>query len=228
MFCFCFPMTSGDFSFCGETLTALSSGGLWWEGRKTLVVSDLHLGKSQRIARRGGTLLPPYDSAETLSRLADDITALRPHSVVSLGDSFDDPQAISELGDSETQLRALMAGREWIWVEGNHDPGAVSLGGQTVSEISLPPFVFRHIGGDTAAEISGHWHPKASVSLRHRRITCSCFVMDQHRLVLPAYGSFTGGLSVHHPKMQALFATPPQVLLTRAPERIIPFEALCK
>ena len=59
-------------------LTALPSGALHWPDQQLLVVSDLHFGKSERMARRGGALLPPYDTRATLERLDRDIDHLAP------------------------------------------------------------------------------------------------------------------------------------------------------
>jgi DNA ligase-associated metallophosphoesterase len=228
MFRFCFSMRATEVIFADQRLSALPSGALWWNARVTLVISDLHLGKAQRIARRGGALLPPYDSHETLQRLEQDIQTYNPTTVISLGDSFDDDQAARELGTAQKQhLVRLMAGRHWVWVEGNHDPAPVALGGESVSDFQLGPLSFRHIGGGAGPEISGHWHPKASVSLRQTRLTSACFAMDGTRLVMPAYGAYTGGLSVHHPGLRALFTSPPRVILTRAPGHTIPFDRLC-
>lgn len=159
-----------------------------------MVVSDLHLGKSERIARRGGALLPPYETAETLARLADDIAALRPIHVVCLGDSFDDSAAAEALGSAHVSaLSALMAGRDWTWIEGNHDPGPLDLGGQHRRELKLKGLVLRHIAepSEHGAEISGHYHPKAGLPGRRGR---PCFLTDRRRVILPAYGAYTGGL----------------------------------
>ena len=198
-------MNALDFSFCGEALSALPSGALYWATQDMLVVSDLHLGKSERIARRGGTLLPPYDSEETLARLADDIGSAVPATVLCLGDSFDDLIAAEALSDAiRARLTSLQAGRRWLWLEGNHDPGPVDLGGTHLNEVTEGPLTFRHIAeADTdPGEISGHYHPKA----RLRRASRPCFMMDDTRLILPAYGSYTGGLDWTTPVLRDLFA----------------------
>ncbi|MEL6584926.1 MAG: ligase-associated DNA damage response endonuclease PdeM [Pseudomonadota bacterium] len=220
-------MQPTPFTFGGEAFTALPSGALWWEGASVLVVADLHLGKSQRIARRGGALLPPYDSAETLTRLTADIDQTAPTTVISLGDGFDDMTAAGELGEAADVLRDLTARTDWLWVAGNHDPEPISLGGRSVDEIALGGIAFRHIGGGAGPEISGHYHPKAALSLRHRRLVSPCFAMSDTRLVMPAYGTYTGGLSVLDPAIQGLFDTPAKVILTRAPGHTIPVERLC-
>lgn len=206
-------MNSCDIPFQGETLTALPSGALYWGAQDTLVVSDLHFGKSERIARRGGALLPPYDTLETLTRLTADIHATRPRTVVCLGDSFDDLQAGAALDDTHRDtLAKLQAGRRWLWLEGNHDPGPVDLGGEHLAELSQGPLTFRHIAEDGAApgEISGHYHPKARV----RHISRPCFMVDAGRMILPAYGCYTGGLDWTTPVLRALFADQAVAYLT--------------
>ena len=188
-------MNGYGFTLCGAALTALPSGALWWDERRLLAVSDLHLGRSERTARRGLGLLPPYETEDTLARLDAEIATLRPATVLCLGDSFDDLDAATALDPRHTLwLARLMAGRRWLWIEGNHDPGPVDLGGSHLGEYREGPLVFRHIaqdgpGGGTG-EVSGHYHPKARVAGRSR----PCFLVDGRRLVLPAFGTFTGGL----------------------------------
>ncbi len=216
-------MNSVDFSFLGETLAALPSGALYWAARRVLVVSDLHFGKSERIARRSGMLLPPYDTAETLSRLASDIAAVSPKVVICLGDSFDDLAAGAALDDVHREtIQRLQAGRRWLWLEGNHDPGPVNLGGEHLAELSMGPLTFRHIAEPGAApgEVSGHYHPKAKV----RHMSRPCFMADAGRLILPAYGCYTGGLDWMTPVLRELFAeravaylTGPRVLTVPVP-----------
>ncbi len=111
-------MNSLDIQFLGETLTALPSGALYWAKLRTLVVSDLHLGKSERIARRGGALLPPYDTAETLARLSADIQAVTPGMVICLGDSFDDLAAGAALDDTHRDTISTLAGRAALALAG--------------------------------------------------------------------------------------------------------------
>lgn len=197
-------MNSVDLPFLGESLTALPSGALFWAAKRMLIVSDLHLGKSERIARRGGALLPPYDTIETLTRLAADIHALRPATVICLGDSFDDLAAGESLDEPHRDaIRQLQAGRRWLWLEGNHDPGPLDLGGEHLAELTLGPLTFRHIAQTGAApgEISGHYHPKARV----RTMSRPCFMADAGRLILPAYGCYTGGLDWMTPVLRSLF-----------------------
>ncbi|MBW4707642.1 ligase-associated DNA damage response endonuclease PdeM [Roseobacter sp. YSTF-M11] len=189
-------MNSHDFSFAGASLKALGSGALWWPDEALLCVSDLHLGKSERVARRSGQSLPPYETRDTLNRLSADLAATNARVVICLGDSFDDLAAASALPEEERLwITRLQAGRRWIWIEGNHDPGPIGFGGDHVQDTVIGPLTFRHISHPAAtAEVSGHYHPKAHVQARGRRISRPAFLCDDSRLILPAFGTYTGGL----------------------------------
>ncbi|WP_395004253.1 ligase-associated DNA damage response endonuclease PdeM [Cypionkella sp.] len=183
------------FRLADTPLYALPSGALYWPDQALLCVSDLHFGKSERMARRGGALLPPYETRATLQRLNDDLEATRAEQVVCLGDSFDDLATAEGLDlDDQLWLTRLMAGRSWIWIEGNHDAGPVEMGGSHRAGLSLGQLQFRHIATADTPEISGHYHPKARLAGRSHR----CFLLDKQRLILPAYGTYTGGLWSHH------------------------------
>ncbi|HKK35189.1 MAG TPA: ligase-associated DNA damage response endonuclease PdeM [Paracoccaceae bacterium] len=189
---------SHRFALAGETLEARPTGALVWPARGWLVVSDLHLGKSERLARRGGALLPPYETEETVARLAAEVEAVRPEAVICLGDSFDDLEVGAALPAAATErLSALAAGRRWIWIAGNHDAGPPELPGEHRAELRAGALVFRHEAGaleDGTGEVSGHWHPKARLVARGRRVSRPCFVVSGARAILPAFGAYTGGL----------------------------------
>ena len=192
-------------------LTALPSGALHWPDRSLLTVSDLHFGKSERLARRGGTLLPPYDTRATLERLDRDIDRHAPSRVICLGDSFDDLAAVGGLADIDLLwLTRLMAGRDWTWVEGNHDAGPLELGGSHRADLRVEGVSFRHIASAELHEISGHYHPKARLPGR----TAPCFLIDATRVILPAYGAYTGGLWCDHPDLAALMRPDALAVLT--------------
>ena len=197
------------FSFQGETLQALSSGALYWPAENLLVVSDLHLGKSARAARFGGAQLPPYETTETLTRLASDLETSQAHRVICLGDSFDAPSLQSALPEADIlTLTTLQAGLDWVWIEGNHDPGPVELGGTHKRSMTIGPLHFRHIAetDPIPGEVSGHYHPKSTLSLRGRALTRPCFLVDDRRLILPAYGAFTGGLHCYDKALTRLMS----------------------
>ncbi|MFO1142460.1 MAG: ligase-associated DNA damage response endonuclease PdeM [Amaricoccus sp.] len=222
-------MADQEIELAGAVLTARASGALWWPAERLLCVADLHLGRSERLARRGGALLPPYETRETLERLAGEVAALAPATVVCLGDSFDDCEARDALGEAEAaRILALAAGRDWVWIAGNHDPGPPGLGGRHMTELALGPLAFRHAArqGAAAGEVSGHYHPKLRMPVRGRAVTRACFLVDGVRMILPAFGAYTGGMHARHPALAALFGPDARAILTGAPCRAVPLAAL--
>ncbi|MHC6158048.1 ligase-associated DNA damage response endonuclease PdeM [Bradyrhizobium elkanii] len=185
------------------------SGALFWEAQSLLVVSDLHLEKGSSFASRG-VLLPPYDTVATLSRLAAVIARHDPRQVIALGDSFHDRDAHARLSEPDREaLAALQLRRNWIWISGNHDPALPSdLGGVVATEVAIGPIAFRHEPTGAAGEIAGHLHPKARVPTRGRSIERRCFASDGERAVMPAFGAYTGGLSIRAAAFTRIFGSP--------------------
>ena len=217
-------MNGVDFTLAGTTLTALGSGALWWRERQLLVVSDLHLGKSERMARRGGPALPPYETRDTLIRLENDLQKTSAETVVCLGDSFDDRAAADSLNEEERLwIARLQAGRRWVWIEGNHDPGPIALGGTHLAELPLPPLSFRHIAKPgKSGEVSGHYHPKVRVQTRLRAISRPAFLFDSDRVILPAFGTYTGGLRSSDAALSALMRPEARAIVTGQTPRMVP------
>jgi len=193
----------------GVTLLADLSGALFWDEQRLLVVSDLHLEKGSSFATRG-VLLPPYDTAATLARLAAVILRHDPRIVIALGDSFHDRSAHQRLSGSDREaLVALQARRDWIWISGNHDPALPSnLGGVVATEIAIGQIAFRHEPTGAIGEVAGHLHPKARVSSRGRSVERRCFACDGERAVMPAFGAYTGGLNIRDAAFAKIFGTP--------------------
>lgn len=218
-------MNGCEFSLAGARLTALGSGALWWPAERLLCVSDLHLGKSERTARRGGALLPPYETRDTLARLEQDMAATGAATVICLGDSFDDLRAADGLcPDDALWLTRLMAGRRWIWIEGNHDPGPLGFGGTHMAAFRAAALTFRHIADPGASgEVSGHYHPKLRLSPRGRSMTRPCFLCDENRVILPAFGTYTGGLRSDDPAFMRLLQPGAIAILTGQQPRAVPW-----
>jgi DNA ligase-associated metallophosphoesterase len=183
-------------------------GALYLPDAGILVVSDLHLEKSAAYARRG-MMLPPYDTLATLTVLAAVISRYDPKLVISLGDNFHDRVGSQHLPDAFRTLIVEMArGREWIWINGNHDPdGTVDLPGTCSDELYYAGLAFRHEPRDglQKGEIAGHLHPAATVRRRERSVRRPCFATDGARLLMPAFGVMSGGLDLGHNAMKGLF-----------------------
>ena len=203
-------MTAAPIHFHDERLMLDPAGAAFWPRTRTLIVSDLHLEKASAAASRG-SLLPPYDTRATLEKLQRLIRHYRPEKIVALGDSFHDARGVERMSAADrTKLNAMAQQTHFIWIAGNHDAAPSSLTGESMAEWQEGPFVFRHQAEArmtrAGTEISGHYHPKASVETRAQRISRPCFVSDGcGRLMLPAFGAYTGGLNVRDPAITRLF-----------------------
>ncbi|WP_323785621.1 ligase-associated DNA damage response endonuclease PdeM [Thalassovita sp.] len=209
-------MNTYSLTLSGVKLEAMKSGALYWPEKRVLCVSDLHLGRSERIARLGGAMLPPYDTRETLAQLERDLLTTAANSVICLGDSFDDSASSRGISESDVMwITRMQAGRRWIWIQGNHDPGPLAIGGTHMAELPFPPLVFRHIARlQASGEISGHYHPKARVTAHGQSITRPCFLIDSDRIIMPAYGTYTGGLNTSHAVLKHLMRPEALAILT--------------
>jgi DNA ligase-associated metallophosphoesterase len=217
-------MNTSSFQFAGHQFEAAATRALFWPDQRVIVVSDLHLGKSERVARRSGQMLPPYETQDTLSRLDDVIRYFNPKHVICLGDSFDDIHAGQNLDQSAVErVNLLMAGRDWIWIEGNHDPGPLDFGGRHLAMIQIGGVTFRHIAAQNNAqpEVSGHYHPKAKIKAKGRTFSRPCFLFDQQKVILPSFGTYTGGLFSSDPAFKGLMGGNARAILTGdAPHQI--------
>jgi len=188
------------------------SGALWLPDQGALLVADLHLEKGSAYASRG-QMLPPYDTRETLRRLAAEIEALSPAVVILLGDTFHDRRSEDRLaGDDAERLRALADGRRLVWVIGNHDAdGPRALPGEVAAELALAGLTLRHEPqpGAQPGEVAGHLHPAARVVAPRGTVRRRCFITDGERVILPAFGAYAGGLNVLDAAFAGMFTRPP-------------------
>ena len=192
------------FSFAGETFEATPSGALYWPAREALLVADLHLEKASWFARLG-QFLPPYDSHATLTALAEEVERSGARRLYCLGDSFHDRFGCDRLpANARELLSSLTAKLDWTWIVGNHDPGfADHCGGRIEDDVQLGEIILRHeaVPGEPRPEISGHFHPKLRLHLKGRHVSRRCFVKSATKIIMPAFGSLTGGLDAHHPEI---------------------------
>jgi len=195
-------------AICGKTFHADRFGTLYWPAKKTLVVADLHLEKGSSYAARG-RMLPPYDTRQTLLRLAEAIDHHEAETVIALGDSWHDAGAGGRISaDDRDILAILQEDRRWIWITGNHDPTLPrTLGGEVADELVIEGLTLRHKprSARVTHEIAGHMHPAARLSVFGTSIRRPCFVGNGLRLVLPAFGTFAGGLNVLDDDFRPLF-----------------------
>ena len=206
------PCDGGAFELAGVEVALRPSGALWVPGERLLAAADLHLEKGSAYAVRG-QLLPPYDTTETLARLAAECALLRPRVVVLMGDALHDAGAEARLPPSAVAaLAAIAATSELVWLAGNHDCQAPkTLRGLAAASWRAQRLVLVHqpAAGPSLGEVAGHLHPCAKVLGRSGSVRRRCFVSDGERLVMPAFGAFAGGLNVRDAAFAGLFSTPP-------------------
>lgn len=203
-----------------------SGRALFWPREQALLVADLHLEKASFFARHG-QMLPPYDSRETLERLACAIRETGARRVYTLGDNFHDAAGAARLEPHAAgMLAALTRAVDWVWITGNHDAAgdsggdarAPDIGGTVAEEMAVGRMVLRHQAqaGEMRPELSGHFHPRVRLRVRDRPIRRPCAVMSEGdggsgRMILPAFGALTGGMD----------ATDPAILSAMQPARRI-------
>ena len=191
----------------GDSFLPVAAGALYWESEDTLLVADLHLEKGAAFAARG-MMLPPYDTRSTLQRLAACLDHFSPRRVVALGDSFHRSELAGRLSANDREeLAALQQGRDWYWILGTHDPDLPeSIGGFVCRSLMIGGITLCHQPSlSRAPEIAGHLHPVARIARRGEGIRRKCFATDGHRLVMPAFGAYAGGLNVLDEAFSSLF-----------------------
>jgi DNA ligase-associated metallophosphoesterase len=200
---------TAEINIAGTGLLADAMGALYWPEQRLLAVADLHLEKGSSFAARG-VLLPPYDTAATLSRIARLVSCYAPRAVIALGDSFHDAGGPARLqADDRAALTTFQRGRDWIWIAGNHDrESATGISGNFCKTLAIGGLTFRHEPSGAEGEIAGHLHPVARVITRGGSITRRCFASDETRLVMPAFGAYAGGLNIRHRAFADVFGTP--------------------
>jgi DNA ligase-associated metallophosphoesterase len=191
------------FSFATEEMALVQSRALYWPREQALLVADLHLEKASFFATKG-QMLPPYDSRETLARIAAALRETGARRVFALGDNFHDAAGEARLEPHAAgMLDALTRATDWVWITGNHDGGATA--GTSLSELEVAGLLLRHeaVPGESKPELSGHFHPKLRIVARGRNIARPCAVRSERKLILPAFGALTGGMDAADPAIIA-------------------------
>jgi uncharacterized protein len=191
------------FAFGRHIFEIVGKKALFWASRNALIVADLHLEKGSWYAARG-QMLPPYDSRATLDQLEHLLALTDAREVWCLGDNVHDAGGWDRLDvDLAKRLAALSAARDWHWIIGNHDGAldeapAAAMGGTIHDEALVDGLILRHEANVTERrpELSGHYHPKVRLAARGKSVTRPCFVRSEAKLILPAFGAYTGGLDV--------------------------------
>jgi len=184
-------------NFSDQEFELHSCGGIFWPSQKIYIISDLHFEKGSSYSPFG-SFLPPYDTSETLEKLAYSCEKIRPETILFLGDVYHDKMSESRMNKQDWDAwNKILTDYQIIWVEGNHDPNSAPENIDNHIEYKREKIHFRHVAeNDTFAEISGHYHPVVEINHKQQKIRRPCFIVSENKIILPSYGTFTGGLNV--------------------------------
>ena len=184
-----------EINFANNKFLLLSDGSIYWPKKKILILGDLHLEKSSFFAKFGN-FLPPYDSCETLSRLDKTLKIFDISKLILLGDIFHDNDGMKRLStDLNNYIETLCKLYDVIWIVGNHDGTLKPFNTKLYLRHNVGNISFVHKSEKNSEyEFSGHYHPKATINFYKKRISKPCFLVTKTKIILPAYGVFTGGI----------------------------------
>ncbi len=195
------PVSFAPFAFSGQEFALGPARALYWAEERALLVADLHLEKASYFASHG-QMLPPYDSRDTLDRLAQALRASDARRVFCLGDNFHDSTGPDRLeAYAAGMLGVLTRLADWVWITGNHDCKNGSAPGEYQPELEVAGLILRHEAraGEVRPELSGHFHPRLRINARGRCVARPCAVASERKLILPAFGALTGGMDAADP-----------------------------
>ena len=214
-----FVNTSTLIRINGQDVICNADGTALFEGGRLLVVSDLHLEKGKALSATAP--IPQFDTDETLAALEHAAATHKPEKILFLGDSFHRAHLAQALdARHRARIEAMAEGREMIWIVGNHDPELPEfLPGIACEDYLTNGIWFRHIATEGAiegGEVSGHYHPKVRIKTRARSISGKCFIHDGMRMIMPAFGAYTGGLSVFNEAIAQFYPNEAEILFCHA------------
>lgn len=180
----------------GEEIQLLAERALHWPAQKTLIVADLHWGKTAHF-RKNGIAIPGASQQQDEIRLAQLIRQYNVERLVIAGDLFHS-KGNNEV-DSFSHWRTMHTSLHIDLVTGNHDilPAEkyLSWNLNMADGLNISPFFISHDVPKTCDSfcIHGHIHPAIRITGKgNQAIRLSCFCEDEGRLILPAFGQFTG------------------------------------
>lgn len=180
---------------------------------RTLVVADIHLGKASAFQAKG-LAIPEGDSHADLERLRTTCEQVRAERVVINGDLFHSPAGLSPEIERSLETWISRLGRPVELVLGNHDRKIQHLPAW-LSKRDSAEYAGVYLVHDPADAprdrpvISAHWHPVARIADGKRTsLRLPCFLLRRNLLVLPSFGTFTGGAMIEREKDDRVFVSP--------------------
>jgi uncharacterized protein len=193
------PEGSKIVEYQNQHLLLLPHKALFWQEKKYLILSDLHLGKTGHF-RKSGIAAPTKANLKNLDRLSHLIDTLNPEHLYFLGDLFH--SSVNREWFQFEEWRLSYPELDMTLVSGNHDQLHTSFYRHARMNVfkflEADPFVFMHdgsnyISNDELISISGHVHPGIKISSKGRQNhRLPCFSISKNHILLPAFGEFTG------------------------------------
>lgn len=195
---------------CGEELVLLPEKAIWWPVQQTLILADLHLGKSMHF-RKAGIPLPLLSHQKDFVVLEKLLKTPQLKQVLFLGDLFhssynSDWELLGQLISQHQHLRYTL-------VQGNHDilheNEYKRFGFEVFDLLRLGPFLFSHEPVENPSEynIYGHIHPGVKLAGgAGQRLRLPCFFFSEKYAVLPSFGKLTGLYALAPKKTDRIFA----------------------
>ena len=178
-------------------------GILFWFDKQIAIISDLHLEKGSSFAH-SGQFLPPYDSEETLKKLTKGIKNQNIKKVILLGDTFHDENAYNRMSEKAFFLfNSFVKKYEVIFILGNHEKKLKIDHINLLNEYVIEDIHFIHQALQKSIfQISGHFHPVATIKSSIKKITAKCLLHTKNHIILPSFGTYTGGLNINDPALK--------------------------
>lgn len=197
----------------GQKLHLLPEHAIFWEEEQTLIVSDVHLGKTGHF-RKHGIPIPGKSSHEDLTLLLELTELYSAEKLLILGDLFHSD--INSEWFLIREWREKCSDTEIVLVPGNHD----QLDKQTYAEAGITltdeqflidPFLFSHDVPENYSNeqwlISGHIHPVVQIrGIGKQSMTFPSFFIRKNHLILPSFGFFTGGHKLDTKNVDEIYA----------------------
>jgi DNA ligase-associated metallophosphoesterase len=177
----------------------LTQKAMYWQEEHALILSDVHIGKTQHF-RKSGVPIPSsaaYSELDKLNRLLTDIKADK---LIIVGDLFHSKHNV-EIDVFEV-WRVQYPNIAFHLIKGNHDILPLQryheIGVEVhTSQFTIGDIIFAHelpqVTEQDKYYITGHIHPGVKIrgaGKQHLRLPC--FYFSNTFAILPSFGKFTG------------------------------------
>ena len=197
-----------DVFFANQNFSIFPNGELYWQNKKTLIISDLHFEKGSFFSETR-QFIPPFDTIETLRQLSKFIDDHPVEMIIFLGDLVHDKFAFQRMAlEAKELFFEILKNINCTLTVGNHDDTSFlkDIGLNLTENIMIDDICFSHHPRiDKKFSVFGHYHPKVRLKINSRGIWTPCFIANKEKLLMPSYGYFTGGLSIKSLEIQKLF-----------------------